>query len=80
MTPVGAKADIPKMAKLGNKGVSLLLSDSTSSLVNDYSISEKEVSKAVDYEIRTAKGRVIVATFASNVNRVREIINAAIKN
>lgn len=79
-SPVGARADLFKMADYGNKGVTILLSDSTNAQSKDFSLSEATVSEKIDEIVSTAKGRVVIATFASNVFRVREIINIALKN
>ncbi|BDV02960.1 ribonuclease J [Candidatus Hepatoplasma crinochetorum] len=78
-TPVGAKADLYKMASFGNEGVTLLLSDSTNAQSEKFSISEKQVAENIDDIASKAKGRIIAATFASNVFRVRELIKIAIK-
>lgn len=78
-SPVGARADLFKMAELGKNGVTLLLSDSTNAQTKDFSLSESTVSEKIDEIVVKAKGRVITATFASNVFRVREIIKIALK-
>ena len=78
LTPVGANADYQKMAYIGQIGVTLLMSDSTNSSVNGFSISEREVAASLLDITRKAQGRLIVATFASNVYRVRQVIEAAI--
>ncbi len=78
-TPVGTRADLNKMAALGQDGVDLMLSDSTNAGVDRFSNSEMDVRETLDELFRDAKGRLIVATFASNVYRVREIITVAVK-
>lgn len=78
-TPVGPQANLAKMASMGVDGVDLLLSDSTNSEIKGMSISEKEVGETLLHLIEEAKGRVIVASFASNVYRVQQIIEASIK-
>lgn len=78
LTPVGTNADYQVMAYLGQIGIDLLLSDSTNSAVENFSISEKEVAKAILEITKNTTGRLIVATFASNVHRVSQIIEAAI--
>ncbi len=80
LTPVGARADLNKMSRLGDEGVTLLLSDSTNSLVDKFSPSEADVRDSIDPIVKNAKGRVIAATFASNVYRVRELIKIALKH
>ncbi len=79
-SPVGVRADLFKMSILGQRGVTLLLSDSTNSLVDKFSLSESIVSKNINKFVENAKGRVIIATFASNVYRVRELIKIALRN
>ncbi|BDU67637.1 MAG: ribonuclease J [Candidatus Tyloplasma litorale] len=79
-TPVGARADLNKMAALGQKGVDLMLSDSTNAGVEKFSNSEMDVREALDDLFSTSTGRIVVATFASNVYRVREIVSSAVKN
>ncbi len=79
LTPVGTRADLNKMAQLGQERVDLLLSDSTNAGVEAFSNSEMDVREALDELFENAKGRIIVATFASNVYRVREIIIAAVQ-
>lgn len=79
LTPVGTNADYQKMAYIGAINPDLLLSDSTNSAIEDFSISETKVANEINDIFRKAKQRLIVATFASNVHRVAQIIEAAIK-
>lgn len=79
LSPVGDPADYQKMSFLGETGVTLLLSDSTNAEVPNFSISEKKVANSVQEEFRKTEGRIIVATFASNVHRVQQIVEAAVK-
>ncbi|MDO4940151.1 MAG: ribonuclease J [Erysipelotrichaceae bacterium] len=77
LTPVGQNSDYQKMAYIGAAGVTLLMSDSTNSEVDGFSISEKQVASAINDIMRKTSGRILVSTFASNVNRLSQIIKAA---
>lgn len=79
LTPVGDAADFQKMSFLGYTGVDLLMSDSTNSEVPNFSISEKKVANSIQDIFRKTTGRLIVATFASNVHRVQQIVESAVK-
>lgn len=79
LSPIGTNAEYQKMAYIGQMGVDLLLSDSTNSSIEGFSISEKKVALAILDVFKQTDGRLIVATFASNVYRVSQIIDAAIK-
>lgn len=77
-TPVnGQFADLQRMAEIGSKGVLALLSDSTNAEKPGFTPSEKNVGIVLEDIFRKASQRVVVATFASNVHRVQQVINAA---
>ncbi|VBB06920.1 metallo-beta-lactamase [Lucifera butyrica] len=79
-TPVDGKLiDIHKFAELGNQGVLVLMSDSTNAERPGYTGSEREVAMALEEEFKDAKGRVIMATFASNVSRIQQAVHSACK-
>ena len=78
LTPIGVQSDYQKMAYIGQVGVTLLMSDSTNSGVPGFSISEKKVAMAIMEQIRKTPGRLLVSTFASNVNRLSQILQAAV--
>jgi ribonuclease J len=73
----GRPTDLPGMSRLGDAGVDLFLCDSTNSEIPGVGPSESEVGPTLHRLIRGAHGRVIVACFASNVDRVQQIIDAA---
>ncbi|PTX58640.1 ribonuclease J [Melghirimyces profundicolus] len=78
MTPVnGQAADMHKMAEIGKKGVLCLLSDSTNAERAGFTGSERTVGEALEAVFRKAKQRVIVATFASNIHRIQQVVDAA---
>ena len=79
LTPVGPMADIHKMAKAGDEGVTLLLSDSTNALSSGYSKSESAVDGTINDMISKHHGRVIIATFASNIYRIKHIAESCKK-
>jgi ribonuclease J len=80
-TPVmGNPPDLMRIAELGREGVLLLFSDSTYADTAGYTPSESVVSEALDRIIGDAEGRVIVATFASLISRVQQIIDASQKH
>ncbi|MGE5558202.1 MAG: ribonuclease J [Bacillota bacterium] len=80
-TPIaGAVTDLHKFGKLGVEGVLVLLSDSTNADRSGYTMSEKTVGDIFEENFRMTKGRIIVATFASNIYRIQQIINAAVNN
>ena len=79
LTPVGPMADIHKMAKFGQEGVTLLLSDSTNALSSGYSKSESAVDGTLNDMISKHHGRVIIATFASNIYRIKHIVESCKK-
>lgn len=80
LTPIGPVANFSKMTKLGDEGVKLLLSDSTNALVPGFSTSESDVDEALSDIFRSCKGRIILATFASNIYRLVHIIDTCVKN
>ncbi|HOQ97569.1 MAG TPA: ribonuclease J [Anaerolineae bacterium] len=73
----GQRTDFAKLADLGRAGVQLLLSDSTNAETPGYTPSEQEVGQAFDRLFTKAPGRVLVATFASNISRVQQVIDTA---
>ncbi len=80
MTPIGPMANLQKIAKLGDEGVKLLLSDSTNALTPGFSKSESIVDEAMGEIFAVSTGRIIVATFASNIYRLTHIIETSKKN
>jgi len=79
-TPVdGELLDFHKFSEYGDKGTLALLSDSTNSEREGYTLSEKEVGKAIERVFGAAKKRIILATFASNIHRIQQVIDAAVK-
>jgi ribonuclease J len=79
-TPIGEPADLGRMAELGNEGVKLLLSDSTNAEQPGMTMSERKVDHALGEIFRRTKSRIIIATFASNVHRLKHIIETARQN
>ena len=80
LTPIGPVANFSKIAKIGEDGVALLLSDSTNALIPGFSQSENAVDEALGDIIRNCSGRIILATFASNIYRLVHIIETCKKN
>lgn len=80
LTPIGPMANLHKMAKIGSEGVKLLMSDSTNSLSEGFSKSESAVDEALTDIISSHNGRVIIATFASNIYRLKHIIESCQHN
>lgn len=75
LTPIGPVANLHKIAYLGSKGVTLLLSDSTNALNEGISNSESKVDDALDELFTRHNSRIIIATFASNIYRLKHIVD-----
>ncbi len=80
LTPIGPMADLHKMAKIGKEGVKILLSDSTNALSEGFSKSESCVDETLNDIISRHHGRIIIATFASNIYRIKHIVETCRKN
>lgn len=80
LTPVGAGTDFQKIAEISGEGVLCLLSDSTNSEVPGFSVSEKRVGEAIEDIFQTVDGRVIFATFASNIDRIQQVVKSSLKH
>ena len=77
---VGEMIDLARLGELGKEGVLALMSDSTNVERPGYAMSERSVGEKFESIFKNCNKRIIVATFASNVHRVQQIINAAVKN
>ena len=80
LTPVGPEMEIHKMSKIGLEGVDLLLADSTNAEKEGWTPSEKNVLDSINEIFDKATGRLIISTFSSNLNRIQQIIDCALKH
>lgn len=79
-TPIdGEIINLERYSEIGKKGVLLLMADSTNAERPGYTMSEKTVGKKLENIFYGAKGRVIVATFASNIHRIQQIVDSSVK-
>ena len=80
-TPIDdQKIDLGRLAELGNRGVLALLSDSTNAERKGYTMSESTVGEVFDKLFLNCKKRIVIATFASNMHRIQQIVNSAVAN
>lgn len=80
LTPLSNQTDFEKIADYAKNGVLCLLSDSTNANVTKFTTSEKRIGDNIRSIFSTIKGRIIIATFASNVYRVQQIVEASVEN
>ncbi|MGM9970561.1 MAG: ribonuclease J [Anaeroplasma sp.] len=80
LTPVGPGAEYDKLAKLGSEGLLCLLSDSTNALRDGFTDSEKKIGLSIKELFNKVEERIIVATFASNMFRVQQIVEACVES
>ncbi len=79
-TPVDNQfTDLNRFAHFGEKGVLALFSDSTNAEKEGFTLSEREVRKTLEDLFQACQGRIIVASFASNISRIQQVINLAVK-
>ncbi len=79
-TPIdGEIVDLGRLATIGNRGVLALMSDSTNAERKGYTMSESNVGEVLDKLFINCTKRIVVATFSSNVHRVQQIVNSAVK-
>ncbi len=79
-TPIdGKQMDLGRIAELGNRGILALMSDSTNAERKGFTMSESSVGEVFDKLFMNCKKRIVVATFASNVHRVQQIVDSAVK-
>ena len=79
-TPIdGQLMNFGRIAELGNKGILALMSDSTNSESKGYTMSERSIGEVFEKLFINCTKRIVVATFASNVHRVQQIVNSAVK-
>ena len=79
-TPIdGQLMDFGRIAELGQKGILALMSDSTNSERKGFTMSERSVGEVLDKLFLNCTKRIVVATFASNVHRIQQIVNSAVK-
>jgi ribonuclease J len=79
-TPIaGDPIDLPRFAELGENGVLLLMCDSTNVERPGYTMSERTVGETFEQIFMDANSRIIVATFASNIHRIQQVVNASVK-
>ncbi len=80
LTPIGPMSNIHKMSDTGKSGVRLLLSESTNALSKGFSMSESKVEEELGEIFEKKNGRIIIATFASNIYRLKHIVETCKKN
>ena len=80
LSPIGPMANLQKMARIGEKGVTLLMNESTNAEREGVSLSESKVDATLSDLFSKQRGRIIIATFASNVYRLNHIIETAKRN
>ena len=79
LTPIGEDISLRKIAKLGEEGVDLLLSDSTNAEKEGYTLSEGAVINSIFEIFSKTLGRLIISTFSSNISRIQQIVEACLK-
>jgi ribonuclease J len=80
LTPVGPPAEYEKLAKLGEEGCLCMLADSTNALRDGFTLSERKIGYTIKELFQEIKDRIIVATFASNMFRVQQVIEACVEH
>lgn len=78
-TPIGNYTDFSKLKQIGNENLTALFSDSTNAMRPSHSPSEKDILKDIEYHIKNATKKVIITAFASNLTRIKAIIDLGIK-
>ncbi len=77
-SPLTYHTEYSKITRYADAGVKLLLSDSTNATVSKFTTSERKIGKSIRAIMETIKGRVIISTFASNVHRIQQIVEASV--
>ena len=79
LTPVSQNIDLTKLAEIGKEGVDLLLADSTNAEASGHTVSESDVVTSIDKVFEETPGRLIIATFSSNLYRIQQLVETAVR-